>query len=77
MEERNQPMAKIKPVRIVKTKYCTYSLHFTNPDGRRRRLSIGKEYQYAQRLAVRFSDWLLEGKDPESEIEQAQKTESA
>ncbi len=61
-------MANIKSVRIKETKYGTYSLHYTNPDGCRRRLSVGKDYQHAQRLAVRFSDWLLEGKDPESEI---------
>jgi len=61
-------MAKINTVRIVKTRYGTYSLHYTNPDGRRRRLSVGSDYQHAQRQAVRFSDWLIEGKNPESEM---------
>lgn len=69
-------MAKFKPVRIVKTEYGTYSLHFTTPVGRRRRLSVGNDYQYAQRLAVRFNDWLLEGKDPEKELELVERIES-
>ena len=68
-------MAKINTVRIVKTKYGTYSLHFKNPDGVRRRPSVGKDYQNAQRLAVKFSDWLIEGKDPECEMENALITE--
>ena len=62
-------MARIKTVRVVKTKFGTYSLHFNNPDGRRRRLSVGNNYQHAQRLSIKFSDWLLEGKDPERELE--------
>ncbi len=72
-------MAKINPVSIKKTKYGTYALHYVNPDGRRRRLSVGKDYQHAQRLAVVFFDWLLAGKDPEHELErtkQAEKTKS-
>ena len=61
-------MAQFKPVRIVKTEYGTYSLHFTTPAGRRRRISVGKNYEYVQRLAVRFNDWLIEGKEPEAEF---------
>lgn len=63
-------MAKINIVRIIKTEYGTYSLHFINPDGRRRRLSAGSDYQYAQRLQLKFTDLLIEGKDPEHDIEQ-------
>ncbi len=70
-------MAKIKTVRIVKTKYGTYALHYTNPDGRRRRLSVGSDQNLAQRIAVKFNDWLLEGKNPESEIKCAQQNEKA
>ncbi len=70
-------MAKLKTVRVVKTKYSTYALHYINPDGRRRRLSIGSDQNLAQRLAVKFNDWLLEGKDPEIEIERAQRSEIA
>jgi integrase len=70
-------MAKLKTVRIVKTEYGTYSLHFTNPDGRRRRLSVGPDFTHAQRLAVRFTDWLMAGKDPEREFDQLQQTEKA
>ncbi len=70
-------MANIRIVKIVKTKYGTYSLHFTNPDGRRRRLSVGSDIQLAQRQAIKFTDWLLEGKDPELEIERLNKKEKA
>lgn len=68
-------MATINSVRVVKTKYGTYSIQFTNPDGRRRRLSIGTNHMYAQRIAMKFSDWLLEGKDPEYELDFAEKKE--
>jgi len=61
-------MAKIKTVQVKKTRYGTYSLHYINPDGRRRRLSVGENYQIAQRLAVNYTDWLLDGKDPEHEM---------
>ena len=70
-------MAKVNSVQVKKTKYGTYSLHFNTPDGIRRRLSVGKDHQHAQRLAVKFSDWLLEGKDPEREMEQARQKEQA
>jgi len=71
-------MAKLKTtVRIVQTRYKTYALHFTNPDGRRRRLSIGPDGQIAQRHALRFTDWLLDGKDPERELEVARKQEQS
>lgn len=62
-------MAKLKAVRVVKTCYGTYALQYINPDGRRRRLSVGKDFQLAQRQAIKFTDWLMEGKDPESEME--------
>jgi len=68
-------MAKLKTVRVVKTRYGTYSLHFINPDGRRRRISVGPDLQLAQRQAIRFTDWLMEGKNPESEIEYIRLTE--
>ena len=68
-------MARIKSVKIVKTKHGTYSLHYTNPDGRRRRLSVGSDYIAAQRLSVKFYDMLLEGKDPEREFERKRQQE--
>ena len=74
-ERMEVSMATINSVRVVETKYGTYSLHFTNPDGRRRRFSVGKDYQHAQRLTVRFSDWLLDRKDPEMELEQLKRAE--
>ena len=74
-------MATLNTVRIVPRKYensvVTYFLHFTNPLGKRRRLSVGKDYQRSQRLAVKFNDWLLEGKDPEIEMERAKRTEQS
>ena len=66
-------MAKIKPVRIKETEYGTYSLHFTNPSGKMRRISAGPDYQHAQRLASQFFNWLVEAKDPEFELEKMQK----
>ena len=45
--------------------------------GRRRRLSVGSDAQLAQRLSVRFTDWLIMGKDPEYELERAQQRENA
>ena len=70
-------MARLNSVRIAKTKFGTYSLHFTNPDGRRRRLSVGGDYPHAQRIAVRFNDWLIMGKNPEQEIERMMQDEWA
>ncbi len=63
-----------KPVQI-KQRGKTYRLHYNSPDGRRRRLSVGKDFTQAQRLAVKYTDWLLEGKDPEREIKAAQRIE--
>ncbi|MCE5270384.1 tyrosine-type recombinase/integrase [bacterium] len=51
----------------------TWTLDYFNPEGRRRQLSGGKDEQQARRLAVKFTDWLMEGKDPETEIERARK----
>jgi len=70
-------MAKIRNVEINKTKYGTYALHFTNNEGRMRRISAGKDRINAQRLAVKFSDWLLEGKDPEKEIQKMRQEEAS
>jgi len=68
-------MAKLKnSVRVVLRDYGTsqkFALRFTNPEGRRRRLSVGSDYQYAQRMSMKFSEWLLEGKNPEHEIKKA------
>lgn len=55
----------------------SYKNHYNNPDGRRRRLSVGTDYQLAQRQAVRFTEWLLAGKEPERELKKAQQLEKA
>ncbi|GAG19630.1 unnamed protein product, partial [marine sediment metagenome] len=66
----------IKPVKVVKRgRY--YQLYYYSPDGRRRRLSVGSDYRQAQRMTVKFADWLLEGKDPEHEMERAKQAEQA
>jgi integrase len=70
-------MAKLNSVRIKKTEYGSYSLNFTNLEGRRRRLSVGENFSHAQRLAVRFEDWLLDGKNPEWELERLKQNERA
>ena len=63
-------MVRIKPVKIIKRGH-SYQLYYYNPRGERRRLSVGSDYQQIQRMVVKFNDWLLDGKDPEREIEKA------
>jgi integrase len=64
----------------VKTRYRAdtgrWTLDYFNPAGRRRRLTVGSE-QEAQKISARFTDWLLDGKDPEREIELAKRKEGA
>ena len=62
-------MAKLTIVQIKRTQYGTFAIHYTNPDGRRRRFSVGKDERQAYRQADRFTDWLLDGKDPERELQ--------
>ncbi|MFA6470923.1 MAG: tyrosine-type recombinase/integrase [Candidatus Latescibacterota bacterium] len=69
-------MATVKPVKIQK-RGSNYQLYYYNPQGERRRISVGSDRDLAQRRAVKFSDWLLEGKDPEVEIESARKGEES
>ena len=52
-------------------------LDFINPGSQRRRLSVGSDAQQAQRMAIKFMDWLMEGKDPEREMEHAKQAEKA
>lgn len=70
-------MANCSTPKVVKTKYGTYSLHYYTPGGRRRRLTVGSDEKAAQRLAVKFTDWLLDGKDPEREMERAKEESRA
>lgn len=70
-------MAKLNFVRVVKTQYSTYSMHYVNPGGRRRRLSVGPDERLAFRQAEKFEDWLMQGKDPESQVENARLSERA
>ena len=68
-------MCKLRGVRVVKTKYGTYSLHYTNLDGIRRRLSVGPDEGFAYRRANQFECWLLDSKDPEQELQRIRQEE--
>lgn len=70
-------MCKLRGVRVVKTKYGTYSLHYTNIYGKRRRLSVGSDENFAYRRANQFEGWILEGKDPERELQRIKQEEKA
>ena len=65
------PVVKVKKDR----KYGTYYLEYNNRLGRRRRPRIGPDEKEAHRWAVKFGDWLLEGRDPEKEMQRAQRKE--
>jgi integrase len=67
-------MVAFKPPRLTK-RGKGWQLCFYSPRGERRRLSAGTDPHLAQRMAVRFTDWLLEGKNPEREIEKSQQRE--
>ncbi|MFC1556963.1 tyrosine-type recombinase/integrase [candidate division KSB1 bacterium] len=69
-------MVNIKPVRFFK-RGNNYQLYFYTLKGERRRVSAGNDYSHAQMLAARFTEFLLNGKDPETEIRRIQKKESA
>src|SRR4030042_7016740 len=66
----------IKPVKILRRGH-SYQLYFRNHDGLRRRLSVGSDVQQAQSISLKFIEWLLEGKDPEQEMERAKQSEKA
>lgn len=69
-------VVKFKPVKII-NRGNSYQLYYYNPRGERRRISVGNDHQQAQRLALRFTDWLMEGKDPEREVNNAQHSEQS
>jgi len=69
-------MAIFQPVRIVK-RGNSYQLYYHNPRGERKRISVGEDYSQVQRLSMKFTDWLLEGKDPEQEILKSHNMEHA
>jgi integrase len=70
-------MCKMKGVKIVKSKYNTYYLHFTNPAGIRRRISVGSDESFAYRRANQFEAFLLDSKDPERELQRIRQEEKA
>lgn len=70
-------MCKMKGVQIVKSKYNTYYLHFTNPAGIRRRISVGSDESFAYRRANQFEAFLLDSKDPEKELQRIRQEEKA
>ena len=73
-EERR--MVVCKPPRLIQ-RGRSWQLYYYAPSGERRRVSAGKDHQQAQRMCIRFMDWLLEGKDPEKEIKKAQQREQS
>ena len=74
---KEEHMSTLRPAKVRKTKYGTYLVEYFSPDNRRRRVSAGDDEQIARRMAVRFTDWLMEGKDPEKEIDRARQAEQA
>ena len=76
IREERRRVVKFKPV-IIQKRGNSYQLYYYNPRGERRRISVGNDFQQAQRLAVKFNDWLMDGKDPESEIKKAQQEEAS
>lgn len=69
-------MPVIRPVRLVQ-RGQNYQIYYYTPEGVRRRLSAGNSLLHAQRMASRFTDMLLEGKDPESVVEHNRSIEMA
>ena len=59
-------MVKIKSVKVVR-RGKKYQLHYYNLKGERRRISVGNNYHYAHKTAIKFYEMLLEEKDPETE----------
>lgn len=62
--EMEDPMATFKPVTINK-RGTPCQLVFYTPAGERRRIWAGKDERRAHKLAAKFEDWLVDGKDPE------------
>ncbi|MFC1544978.1 tyrosine-type recombinase/integrase [Gemmatimonadota bacterium] len=51
-----------------------YQIDYVSTDGRRRRLSVGRDYRVAERIRIKYANWLLDGKDPEREEERERST---
>ena len=56
-----------KPLKIRK-RGRRYFLDYYRPDGERRRISVGSDKGVAQQVALQYNNWLIEGKDPDYEI---------
>ena len=52
-------MVKIKSVKVVR-RGNNYQLHYYNLKGERRRISVGNNYQYAHKTAIKFYEMLIE-----------------
>ena len=61
-------MATLKPARLVQTKYGSWSIHYTNLAGRRRRLTAGNNLTNAKEMVIQFNEWLSSNNDPEEEL---------
>ncbi len=60
-------MSKIV-VRLQKDKRGSYYLDYHDLLGNRRRLRVGTLESVAQKIAVKYTEWLMDGKNPEAEI---------
>ena len=62
-------MGRARKVRVIYRKPVkTYQLDYFNGAGRRRRISVGRDREFAYRMRREFEEWLWEGKDPEREL---------
>ena len=69
-------MALIKSVNLVQ-RGNKYQLDYYNHDGLRVRISAGGDYNTAQRIKIKFDQWLLEGKDPVVELDEEKRRNKA
>ena len=46
-----------------------WQIDFINPEGKRRQLTGGYTKESAERRRIKFASWLIDGKDPEMEVE--------
>ncbi|MBN1225209.1 MAG: site-specific integrase [Candidatus Aminicenantes bacterium] len=50
-----------------------WQIDFINPEGKRRQLTGGYTREIAERLRIKFASWLIDGKDPEIELQKERK----
>jgi len=50
-----------------------WQIDFINPEGQRRQLTAGYTRESAERRRIKFASWLIDGKNPEIELEKERK----